>query len=297
MEIQQLRHLLAATQHGNLVKAAEASNITQSGLSRSITSLEQRLGVPLLNRTAKGVTPTVFGLSVLRRAELILNEVERSLEEIRAIEEGRFGELRLGITQNYALYLMPTLLAEFQQAHPDLRLRVLTGGFMELVEMVASNKLDLAFGLIGPIEESGDLIIEPLRDHYSRVIASSAHPLATATEVTPHDLAAARWANLAGEGFQRNFVNFFDMRGFRLPSQTLMTDSIDLIRRFVLSANVLTVLPADVVKTEIDDGRMVILPCDTPAEITQLGLIFRAGSLITPQVRLITERIRAAVVR
>ncbi len=279
------------------MKAAEASNITQSGLSRSITSLEQRLGVPLLNRTAKGVTPTIFGLSVLRRAELILNEVERSIEEIRAIEDGRIGELRLGITQNYALYLIPGLLAEFQQAHPDIRLRVLTGGFLDLVEMVAANALDLGFGLLGPIEASGDLIIEPLRDHYSRVIASSEHPLAMAREVTPHDLAGARWANLAGEGFQRNFANFFDMRGFRLPAQTLMTDSIDLIRRFVLSANVLTVLPADVVKDEIDTGRMVILACDTPAEMTQLGLIFRAGSLITPQVRLITERIRAAVVR
>ena len=295
MEIQQLKHLLAAVQHGNLVKAAEASNITQSGLSRSITSLEQRLGVPLLNRTAKGVSPTIFGLSILRRAELILHEVERSIEEIRAIEEGRIGELRLGITQNYALYLIPTLLSDFQREHPDVRMRVLTGGFLELVEMVSSNALDIAFGLIGPIEESGDLIIEPLRDHYSRVIASAQHPLATATEVTPHDLAAARWASLAGEGFQRNFVNFFEMRGFRLPAQTLMTDSIDLIRRFVLSANVLTVLPADVVKEEIADGRMVILPCDTPAEITQLGLIFRAGSLVTPQVRLITDRIRAAV--
>jgi DNA-binding transcriptional LysR family regulator len=86
------------------------------------------------------------------------------------------------------------------------------------------------------------------------------------------------------------------MRGFRPPAQILTTDSIDLIRRFVLSANVLTILPANVVEDEIDRGRMVILSCDTPAEITQLGLIFRAGSLVTPQVRLLTERIRAAVV-
>jgi DNA-binding transcriptional LysR family regulator len=284
MEIQQLKHLRAAVQHGNLVKAAEASNITQSGLSRSITSLEQRLGVPLLHRTAKGVTPTVFGLSVLRHANLILTEVDRSIEELRAIEEGRIGELRLGITQNYAHYLIPTLLFEFQRDYPDIRLRVRTGGFLELVKMVSTNLLDLVFGLIGPVEESGDLIVKPLRDHYSRVVTSVEHTL-------------ARWAILDGEGFQRNFVNFFDMRGFRPPAQILTTDSIDLIRRFVLSANVLTILPANVVEDEIDRGRMVILSCDTPAEITQLGLIFRAGSLVTPQVRLITERIRAAVVR
>ena len=57
----------------------------------------------------------------------------------------------------------------------------------------------------------------------------------------------------------------------------------------------LTVLPANLVLPEIEAGRLVILPCETPAETTQLGLIFRTGSLVTPQVRLMTEAIRAAV--
>ena len=295
VEIQQLKHLRAAVLHGNLVKAAEASNITQSGLSRSITSLEQRLGVPLLVRNARGVVPTVFGLSVLRRADLILHEVDRSVQEIHAIKEGRTGTLSLGITQNYAHYLIPGLLAAFQHERPDIRMRVTTGGFLELVEKVETGRLDLAFGLIGPLEATGELIIEPLREHYSRVIASATHPLATAAEVSVHDLAAARWATLDGEGFQRNFVNFFDLRGFPLPAQCLTTDSIDLIRRMVLATDLLTVLPANVVLPEIEAGTMVILPCDTPAETTQLGLILRAGSLITPQVRMIADRIRAAV--
>ena len=86
MEIQQLRHLIAAIENRNLLKAADKAYISQSGLSRSLKSLEHRLGVPLLIRGPKGVEPTIYGLTVIRRAKVILNEVARSIEEVRAIE-------------------------------------------------------------------------------------------------------------------------------------------------------------------------------------------------------------------
>ena len=69
MEIQQLRHLIAAVENRNLLKAADKAYISQSGLSRSLKSLEHRLGVPLLVRGPKGVEPTMYGLAVIRRAK------------------------------------------------------------------------------------------------------------------------------------------------------------------------------------------------------------------------------------
>ena len=86
MEIQQLRHLLAAFDNKNLLRASEKSFISQSGLSRSIKNLEHRLGVLMLTRCPKGVEPTIYGLTALRRARIILNEVARSIEEVKALE-------------------------------------------------------------------------------------------------------------------------------------------------------------------------------------------------------------------
>ena len=149
MEIQQLRHLMAAVEHRNLLKAAEHTFISQSGLSRSIRSLEHRLGVPLLIRGPKGVEPTVYGLSVLRRAKVILNEVAKSIEEVRAIEQARVGEVTFGITPNYATYLVPQLLAELHRDRPSLKVTVITDGFVELIERVKTESIDFAFGLIG----------------------------------------------------------------------------------------------------------------------------------------------------
>lgn len=297
MEFQQLRHLLAAAEHGCLIKAAQASNITQSGLSRSISSLESRLGVPLLNRNAKGVELTLYGQTLVQRAKVIVNEVSRSLSEVRDLESGEIGLAQIGITQNYGLYLMPSLLARLQVDRPGMRFEVVTGGFLDLVEKVTTGAVDVAFGLLGSFPTTDRLVVERLKEHHSRAFARVQHPLATRKGLTASDLAQARWATLRGEGFQRNFAAFFDQHGQRTPVQVLKTDSIELIRSFVMTSDTLTVLPSDVFRKEIDEGIIVVLDCEAPAEVTQLGLVFRAGAFISPQVELISERIRELVLR
>ena len=295
MEVQQLRHLLAAVQYGNLLKAAEEIHISQSGLSRSIKSLETRLGVPLLLRKSKGVEPTVFGLSLIKRAKVIINEVARSIEEIKAIEAARIGEVTIGITQNYSHYLIPDVIADLSKSKPDVRINMIDGAFGELVEKVKIGDLDFAFGLLGALEENSDVVVEELFESHSKVIARKSHPLTTKQTVTVRDLAKAKWAMLNGDGFQRNFLNFFYVRGQNIPNQMIKTNSIPFLKKTLQSSNVLTVLPADTVKDEIKAGEFTVLNCETPADYARVGLMFRTDSLITPQMKQLIDRIRKAV--
>jgi DNA-binding transcriptional LysR family regulator len=294
MEIQQLRHLIAAVQYGNLLKAAEESYITQSGLSRSIKSLEDRLGVQLLVRKPKGVEPTIFGECLIRRGKLILNEVARAVEELRAIEEARTGNVHFGITQNYASYVVPDILAELASERPDMNVEVQTGGFLELAELVKSEALDFGFGIIGPIRQNEGLIIEHLRDHRSHVVARATHPLAGKQDVTVADLAGAQWLLLNSEAVQRGFAGFFDRHGFNAPSQVIRTDSITLIRRVCQASDVLTVLPLEAVDRKMSQGILVEIDCPTPVDQARIGLIFREGGVLTPQAHLLSDRLRQA---
>ena len=295
MEIQQLRHLIAAIENRNLLKAADTAYISQSGISRSLKNLEHRLGVQLLERGPKGVVPTVYGLALVRRAKVILNEVARSMEEVRAIEQGRIGETTFGITQNYANYMMPPLLATLLHERPGLRVTVHSDGFLELVQKVKTEEIDFAFGLIGRIHHSDGIIIEPLMENRSRVIAGNNHPLTTKDEVSIDDLAQAQWAMLSSESVQRGFGLFFETRGMAVPAQMLKCNSIALIRHVVEASGALTILPPDVVQPEIDSGLLVPLNCETPVERTRVGLIFRDGGMITPQAEVVVQRIRAVL--
>lgn len=292
MEIQQLRHLLAAVESRNLLKAADKAYISQSGLSRSIKSLENRLGVPLLIRGPKGVEPTVYGVSVLRRAKVILNEVNKAVQEVRAIEQARIGEVTFGITQNYASYLVPELLAALRRDRPNLKITVVADGFLELLELVKTEAIDFAFGLIGQIHHSDGIIIEPLRAHLSRVIVGHTHPLAKSGIASNAELESSDWAMLSSEGVQRGFGLFFESRGLNVPAQVFRSNSIALIRRLVIDTNVLTILPEQAVKDDIEAGLLVPLVCETPVAQTRVGLFFREGGMLTPQAALVIERFR-----
>ena len=295
VEIQQLRHLVSAVECGNLVRAAELCHISQSGLSRSIQALEHRLGVPLLSRTPRGVEPTAFGRSLANRARLILHEAERAVRELRSIEASESGELAFGITQNYGFTLIPELLAGFGSDHPGLRLHAVTAGFLDLASQVRTGRLEFAFGLLGPLDDASDLVVETLRDHHSRVLARTDHALVRPGPVHPADLAEARWATLDGVGFQRSFAAYFAAHGLPAPVQALTTDSIALIREVVTASDLLAVIPPDLVAGRVEAGRLGILDCEAPAEQTRIGLLTREGGMFSPHAARLTERIRAAV--
>ena len=294
MDIQQLRHFVAAVDCGNMLRAAASCNISQSGISRSIAHLEERVGVQLLIRSSRGVELSVYGSLFLKRARLIINEVDQSISELRSSQSSDLGELVLGVTQNYGQYLIPDVVAALTESAPNLRLLVKTGGFLDLLKDLQEGTINLMFGLIGPIDDDAAISVELLREHHSRVIARRTHPLAVrGGEVSPAELAVARWATLSGVGFQQNFVHYFLSEKLRTPVQVLKTDSIALIRKTIQLTDLLTVLPPDAVSDELDSGELVILDCDAPGEQTDVGILTRRASITTAhQVRL-AEMIRA----
>lgn len=79
IELRLLRHALALARHGNFARAAGALNLTQPSMSRSIAALESLLGVPLFDRTNKGITPTAFGRILLECGEAVLQREARPI--------------------------------------------------------------------------------------------------------------------------------------------------------------------------------------------------------------------------
>ena len=170
-----------------------------------------------------------------------------------------------------------------------------TASYLDLVEKLKVGDIDFAFGFLGAIEQTPDVNVEELVESHSRVIARAAHPLLAQGPVGVAELATARWAMLNGEGFQRNFLNYFYVRGQVIPSQPMKTDSIALLKRVVMAGDLLTILPIEVVRDEIADGALTTLTCETPAEFARVGFLFRVESLVTPQMQLLIDLIRATV--
>jgi DNA-binding transcriptional LysR family regulator len=286
MEIQQLRHFLAAVRFGNIGHAADKLYITQSGLSRSIKNLEDSLGLQLLKRNPRGVEPTPFGLALLPRAQAILNEHERAVEELNAIRKAQKGSIKVGLTLNFTHYYAPEVISGFLSGKRGVDVVVISGSYPELIEKLQIAEIDFVFGLFGVSgPESGDLVAEPLFQSRSIVLSRPDHALAAKKSVTPEDLSKAEWAMLDSSGFQQAFMEYFQAKGCAAPRQVIRTNSLAFLRRAVINLGLLTILPEPLVKDEIERRDLVPVKCETPAGMIPAGIVHRKNEVVTPAMR------------
>src|SRR6476660_5380187 len=92
-------HILQATvETGSMAKAATELAISQPAVSYAIAEMEQVLGVPLLDRTSQGVTPTAYGRALLERSVVVFNELRQGISEIEHLADPAVGEVHIGTT-------------------------------------------------------------------------------------------------------------------------------------------------------------------------------------------------------
>ena len=90
LKLRELRVLLAAVQAGSMAKAAKQLAISQPAVSRAIDDLEKTLGVPLFDRTARGIEPTQYGRALLRRGVAVFDELKQRVQEIAHLAHNEF---------------------------------------------------------------------------------------------------------------------------------------------------------------------------------------------------------------
>jgi len=120
----QLAAFVAVAEAGTLSGAAERLHVSASALSASVTELERALQTQLLHRRkAKGASLTPAGELVLPRARHLLYQAGELEADARGDERGVAGVVRLGCYPSLAPTVLPVLLSEFAQAHPEARRR------------------------------------------------------------------------------------------------------------------------------------------------------------------------------
>ncbi len=165
---------------GSIRAAAEATGFTQPGLSRQVAALEREVGVRLLDRGSRGVTPTPAGQALLPHARLVVNEVRRGRDAARAAT-ARPASLVLGAVPSATASLVPAAIGRLRESGgPDVT--VVSRITPELAPMVVGRELDAAVVTDAPpgLPRDAELRAVHLGDDESVVVATAGHPLAGA---------------------------------------------------------------------------------------------------------------------
>src|SRR3954464_6000673 len=144
MELRHLRYFLAVGEALTFTKAAAQLRIAQPALSRQVQDLEDEIGVDLMKRSPRGVTLTAEGKLFLDEVRELLKRVDESVEKVRALARGEYGELHVGYAPSPTVEILPPALAAFQKSVPRVKVLLHDLSSDELIAGLENATLELA---------------------------------------------------------------------------------------------------------------------------------------------------------
>lgn len=249
MKIKSLRmieHFLAACRAGSFHAAARSIGITQTAITKSVRVLEDTLGAPLFDRSAKGVRLTALGEQFLRRAIQIEQQSDFMERELAEMVAGKAGCLRIGAGTVWSDVFLPSLLAAFSEERPNVEFVIRRSVGSRFQNLLEDGEIDLGLGLEPSRDDlSPDLVFDPIAKIGTLFLVRRDHPLARHAAPRLSEIAAYPWAmyRLDTMIFDRMRHTFLD-QGLTLSGPSFLADSSACVMRFVARTNHVTCLPA-----------------------------------------------------
>jgi DNA-binding transcriptional LysR family regulator len=294
--LKQLFHARALKEHGNFRRAAAAQNLTQPAFSRSIQMLEKSLGVSLFDRQADGVSPTVYGEALLRRAKNVFaetSELEREIQLLRGLGAGRLsvamGIYSADVSGNRAM-------AELLREHPRLRCHIAVSDWPTVANLVLSRRADIGFAEISEARRDERLQVESTGQHEVVLFCRLGHPLVGIRNLSKSDfdtfpLATVRLPPRVAALFP-GIADVDEESGALIPSLEL--DDMDTMRTLVATSDAFGMVSLVQIESSLRRGEFAVLGFREPWMRLEQGLFFLRNRMLSPSAERFMQLVRSA---
>lgn len=187
MELRVLRYFLTVAREESITRAADALNITQPTLSRQIMELEEELDTQLIIRGSRKLTLTDDGMLLRKRAEEIIDLVDKTENEMKNTDEVVSGEIYIGAGETDAIRIIAQAAKDLKYSYPGIRYNLFSGNGDDVTEKLDKGLLDFGI-LIEPADtKKYDYIKLPAVDTWGLLMKKDS-PLASKEHIIPSDL-------------------------------------------------------------------------------------------------------------
>ena len=257
MDTRQLAAFCAVVERKSFSQAAERLGVTQPAVSLQIRSLEQRFGRQLLDRSGRRVEPTEAGRRLYASAQRVLAAEEHLLEGLDADDEGAItGTLELGASTGPGGTVVPLLLCEFQEQHPDVGVRLTVSDTQTVVDRVAER--DLEVGIVGAGRRHRGVAFEPFFSDEVVLACPSDHRFAGKT-VSLDDLKGEKLIVMQeGAGVRQVIEDELRKAGMRLRDLDVRLELglQESVRSAVLAGHGIAFISRLAIETDLAAGRI-----------------------------------------
>src|SRR5262249_7949135 len=271
---------------GSMAKAAVHLNITQPGVSKAISTLERTVGVPLVDRTPRGIVPTMYGDVMLRAAGAVFDDLGQGLNEIEFLNDPTFGQLRFATIQHLTAGFVPKVIVQLSSSHPRVEfyveeLSVQTLQYRELrdrrVEFVMTR-------IVKPLDEP-DMDVEILFDDPLFVAAGINSPWARRRNIKLADVVNEPWTHVPYSAVGGPVIEeAFQSQGLTPPAGVSCTN-MQMHKALLATARYLAILPSSLLRFAPEQWSIKRLPIVLTRRPMPVGIISLRNRTMSPTAR------------
>lgn len=275
--VAQLRAFVAVAEYRHFGTAAQRLGVSQPTLSQALASLEQGLGVVLIERSTRKVLVTEAGRALLGKALAALEAVDGFVSAAAGVGAGMVGGLRIGMIPTVAPYLLPAALPALGAAYPDLHPHLVEDQTERLLESLRGGALDVA--VIALPSGGAGLVEIPLFDEDFVLVVPEGHPLAGRDDLAADVLDELPLLLLdEGHCLRDQTLDLCRLVGATPALGDTRATSLATVVQCVAGGLGVTLVPESAVPAETARGGMATARFASPAPGRTVGLVYRKSS-------------------
>jgi DNA-binding transcriptional LysR family regulator len=285
--------LSSVVRWGSMAKAASHLGMSQPAVSEAISSLEDALNVKLLDRNSQGVAPTIYADALLKRSQIVFDELRQSVRDIEYLANPEGGEVRIACPEFLAADLLPRAIAVFSAKHPQVVFSVVQQDTTTLENRELQQRLvDIVLCRIPNKFEDDDLNVEPLLLDPHRIVVGTSSPWARKRQVELVELAGEQWI-LPPSPLVVNLLQAeFEARGVSAINITVNAASLLLRNELLSTGRYLAVMPESLLTRHAKHWSLKALNVDAYISPPPVSLVTLKRRALSPVVLRFVETLR-----
>jgi DNA-binding transcriptional LysR family regulator len=286
MELRRLQHVVVLAEEGNFRRAAERVHLSQPAFSRSIQAAEAELGLPLFDRGPVEARCTPAGKFFVERARALLLQNERLERDMSMFRDREIGEVTFGTGPFPAATLVPAAMAQVRKRYPHVTVRVRLGNAQELLDCVRREEHEFFVANARRVPRTGEFHIRSLGRIRGGFYVRAGHPLLERKtwqmkDLLPYGIGSGKLPDDVSLQLARSMGL---AEGTRVPL-AVECDYVHILKSVALESDTAIIATDDLLKGELRDGRMVLLPVrDFAPDLShsQVGIVSLSGRTPSP---------------
>ncbi|MBO5962990.1 MAG: LysR family transcriptional regulator [Bacteroidales bacterium] len=273
MTLQQLKYLLSIVEHGSMLKASRALDVTQPTLSAMLRKLESELEVSIFDRSSQNLKLTEIGECIINQAKVVLNTADNLKELVHEKKNLIGGKLRLGVIPTVASYFVPDFINTFHKTHTEVELSVIEMKTSDIIEALSNAEIDMAV-LATPLNVPSLLEIPLYYERFWAYVSPELKEIYNKETLTASDLPLeSLWVLAEGHCLTQQIFNFC---GEEEKIKNIYTaGNIGTLVRTVDRVGGCTVVPSLDIANLTEEQKKNIRPIENPIGVREISLVVK----------------------